>query len=334
MASLGQANTVYRLMGVSPCLVKGSVVEKLLAKRAEFCGFNAPRGGRTAVWYSSGWFLQWHEGTAETVEAAWQASQAFRWHGAHRLLHRSQGPRGLVEPLHLSTVHSRETPADVARRINSIGRQHELGWSAEPAEIWRQLTAPCLLSGKDAMAAVARENVFAVTSEYTESVDLVRAIAEQHRGDVIYQRFAGGELSGPDVGAAYVDVSHEGQVTRVQALSRGALDNATVRMSMQQAQCLVLLLGNRAHAAERLAHSVVDLLAEQDVWPAVRLVGNCVATCESAVQVLAAALPQLDVAVRFVDTRGRAPVEAVLEAVGDVRRGASVFVPSRVGDLY
>lgn len=330
---MATAETVHRLMGVSPCLVKGSVVDKLLAKRAEFCGFNTPRGGRTAVWYSAGWFLQWHEGSAETVAAAWQASQAFRWHGAHRLLHRSHGPRALLEPVHLSTVYSREAPGDVARRINSIVRQHELGWSAEPTEIWRQLTAPCLLPGKDALAAVTRDNVFAVTSEYTESVDLVRAIAEHHQAQVVYQRFAGSDLSAPDVGAAYVDLSHGGQVTRVQALSRGALDNTMVRSSLQQAQCLVLLLGNRAHAAERLAHSVIDLLAEQDVWPAVRLVGNCASTCESAVQVLAA-LPQLDVAIRFADPSGRSPMEAVLDAVTDVRRGTSAFLPSRVKDLY
>ena len=333
MASPGKMDTVHRLMGVSPCLVRGSVVEKLLARRGDFCNFNAPRGGRTAIWYSSGWFLQWHEGTEAAVEDAWRASQAFRWQGAHRLLHRSQGPRGLAEPLHLATVHSRETPTDVARRIYSIGRQHELGWSAEPAEIWRQLSAPCLLAAKDAVAAVARDNVVAVTSEFTESVDLVRAIAEQQRGDVVYQRFAGSDLFAADVGAAYVDLAHGGQVTRVQALSRRALDNTMVRMSLQQAQCLVLLLGNRAHAAVRLAAAVVDLLAELDVWPAVRLVGSDAEACESAAQVLAA-LPELDVAIRYADTGGRAPVAAVLETIGHVRRGASAFVPARVGDLY
>ncbi|MCG2592900.1 hypothetical protein LZ009_08915 [Ramlibacter sp. XY19] len=324
---------MHRLMGVSPSLLQGSVVEKLLAMRADFCRFNEARGCRTAVWYSAGWFLEWHEGSAEAVEQAWKASQTFRWLGKHRMVHQSQGPRGLAETLHIATVHSRETPNDVARRIHSVGRQHELGWAAEPAEIWRQLTAPCLLAGKDAMAAVARENVFAVTSETTGSVELVRAIAEQYRGDVVYQRFAGGDLTGPDVGAAYVDLPHDGQVTRVQALSRGALDNSMVRMSLQQAQCLVLLLGNRGNAAARLAQSIVDLLAEQDVWPAVRLVGACAATCESAVQALAA-LPQLDVAVRFIDKSHRAPVDAVLEAMSNVSRGTSSFVPARVDTPY
>ena len=333
MGSVENGSLVHRVMGVSPSLLQGSVVEKLLAMRSDFCRFNEARGGRTAVWYSAGWFLQWHEGSAQAVEAAWQASQTFRWLGAHRLVHRSQGARGLAETLHIATIHSRETATDVARRIHRVGRQHDLGWSAEPGEIWRQLTAPCLLAGKDAMAAVARENVLAVTSEYSGSVELVRAIAERPRGDVVYQRFAGGELSGADVGAAYVDLPHDGQVTRVQALSRGALDNAMVRASLQQAQCVVLLLGNRAPSAARLAGAIVDLLAEQDVWPAIRLVGACAATCEAAVQVLGA-LPQLDVAIRFCDAPGRAPVDAVLEAVGNVRRGASAFLPARVGDLY
>jgi hypothetical protein len=64
MAKGVSAGPVDRLMGVSPCLIRGSVVEKLLALRADFCGYNLARGSRSAIWYSSGWFLQWHEGPA------------------------------------------------------------------------------------------------------------------------------------------------------------------------------------------------------------------------------------------------------------------------------
>jgi hypothetical protein len=331
MAKGVSAGPVERLMGVSPCLIRGSVVEKLLALRADFCGYNLARGSRSAIWYSSGWFLQWHEGPLAAVEEAWLTSQRYGWQGKHMLLHRSQGPHGLVDPLHLSTVHSRETPAEVARRIGSVVRQHELGWPAEPAEIWRQLTAPCLLAGADAMASVARENVVAVTSEYTESVDLVRAIAEQHRSELIYQRFADGGLAGVDAGAAYVDVAHGSQMTRVQALSRRALANSMVRLSLQQTQCVVLLLGSRASSAERLATSVADLLAGMEVWPAVRLVGSCAEACEAAARVLGQ-LEGLDVGVRFADTGGRAPVQAVLEVIGQLRRH-SAFVASGLADL-
>jgi len=319
-------------MGVSPSLFNGSVVEKLLELRATICSFNASRGVRTAVWYSSGWFLQWHEGPAAAVEEAWLASQSFRWQGAHRVLHRSQGPHGLVDALHLSTVHSRETPNDVARRIYSIGRQHELGWSAEPAEIWRQLTAPCLLDGKDAMAAVARDNVFAVTSEFTQSVDLVRAIADKHRSQVVYQRFADGSMLGGDVGAAYVDVVEGGKVARVQALSRRALDNNMVRMSLQQMQCIVLLLGNRPQAAVKLANAVADLLAELDVWPAVRLVGSCPETCDAAAETLLACLPTVDLGMRQPDVSGHAPVQAVLDVIADLRRRPTPLARDRVLD--
>ena len=322
MESLGDPQPVHRLMGMSPCLVRGSVVEKLLALRAGICSFNAARGARTAIWYSSGWFLQWHEGPAAAVEEAWQVSQSFRWQGKHRVVHRSDGPRGLVDALHLSTVHSKEKQTDVARRFYSIGRQHELGWSAEPSEIWRLLTAPCLHTNADAMATVARDNVFAVTSEFTESVDLVRAIAEQHRTQVIYQRFADGSLAGGDVGAAYVDLAQGHQMTRVQALSRRALGNSMVRLSLQQMQCLVLLLGNRANSAARLAAAVADLLAELHVRPAVRLVGSSAEACHAAAEVLAA-LPQLDVGVRLAATGGSAPVEAVLEVMGDLGREAA-----------
>ena len=115
MASNGNVGTVHRLMGVSHSLLHGSVVEKLLEMRAGICSFNAARGVRTAVWYSSGWLLQWHEGPSAAVEEAWLASQSLDWQGAHRLLHRSQGPRVLADALHLSTVHSRELPLEPSR---------------------------------------------------------------------------------------------------------------------------------------------------------------------------------------------------------------------------
>ena len=334
MASVGKGGPVDRLMGVSPSLLRGSVVEKLLAQRPAIGSFNAARGVRSAIWYSSGWFLQWHEGPAAALDEAWLASQACEWQGKHRLLHRSQGPQGLVDAVHLSTVHSRETATDVARRIYGIGRQQDLGWSAEPMEIWRQLTAPCLYAGADAMATVARDNVFAVTSEFTESVDLVRAIADRHRTQVVYQRFAGGGLAGGDVGAAYVDVAEGGKMARVQALSRRALENNMVRMSLQQMQCLVLLLGNRAGSAAKLATAVADLLSELDVWPAVRLVGSSTEACAAAAEVLGK-LQGVDVAVQQVDPRGRGPVEAVLGAIRDLRSSSSkTFAPSGVTDLY
>ena len=86
----------------------------------------------------------------------------------------------------------------------------------------------------------------------------------------------------------------------------------------------------RAHIERaRLATAVADLLAELHVWPAVRLVGSSAEACHAAAEALAA-LPQLDVGVRLAPARGSAPVDAVLEVIGDLR-GASALTRA---DLY
>ena len=315
------AGPVHRLMGVSVCRMHGSVVEQLLAMRAEICRFNAQRGLRTAIWYSSGWFLQWHEGSAAAVEEAWRASHSHAGHSGHKLIHRSHGAAGLAGRLHLSTAHNRDTPEDVARRIHHIERQHELGWSANPIEVWQQLSAPCLLREVDAMAAIARGNVVAVTSEFTQSVDLVKAVAEHEQADITYQRFADGDLRSGDIGAAYVDVSDRGRMTRLQALSRRALGNAMVVRSLQHMECLVLLLGDRPEAAERLAMAVSPLLAAMEVLPVVRLVGPSRYACQLAAHALEQ-LPGLDISARKAGTPGRSLVGALLGVIGELQKRA------------
>ena len=321
MRSESGAAPVHRLMIASECRMTGSVVEQLLGLRAEICRFNASRGVRTAIWYSAGWFLQWHEGPLAAIDQVWTLSAAHPGHSGQRLIHRSQGPAGLAGRLHLSTAHNRDTPADVARRIHRMERERELGWTAEPLEIWQHLSAPCLAQELGAVAAVARGHVVAVTSESTESVDLVKAIAERRRADVTYQRFADGDLRSGDIGAAYVDVADGGQMTRVQALSRRALANGMVRVGLQRTQCLVLLLGDRPGAAAKLAGSVAELLAEMDVRPAVRLLGPSGDACGEAGSALAR-LQGLDIAARKAGTPGHSLVDALLDVVGDFQQAA------------
>jgi hypothetical protein len=85
-------------------------------------------------------------------------------------------------------------------------------------------------------------------------------------------------------------------------------------------QCLVLLLGSREHAAIRLATAVADLLAELDVWPAVRLVGSHPEACQAAEQTLLACLPGLDLGLRQPEAAGRAPVQAMRDVIAEMRR--------------
>jgi len=326
MTSGAGAGAVDRLIGASRCLIRESVVEKLLGMRAEICAFNADHGLRTALWYGAGWFLQWHEGPAAAVEQAWRRARRDRLQAGREVIHRSRGPAGLVDALHLCTAHNRDTPKDVEARIRRVGREHELGWSADPSQIWQRLSAPCLVDRVDAMAAVTRDNVVAVTSEFTESVDLVKAIAQHYHAAVTYQRFADGDLRNGDIGAAYVDVEEASHVTRVQALSKRALGNSMVRVSLQYVQCVVLLLGARPDPAARLAVTLAELLSGMPVRPAVRLVGPCRDACEEAARALAA-VPGIDLQVREIAARGAARVLAVLEEVGVIRRATPPALP-------
>ena len=185
---------VSRVMGASVCRMPGSVVEQLLAMRQGITRLNARTGLRTALLYSSGWFLQWHEGSAEAVDEVWNRSLTHPGHAHPRMIHRSMGPARLAESLHIATLHNSDKPSDVARRLYGIEREHELGWSAEPAEIWQRLSAPCMLQPPDAALSSVRRHVVAVTSEYTESVDLIKVIADRCSAPVSYQLFASGDV--------------------------------------------------------------------------------------------------------------------------------------------
>ena len=81
------------------------------------------------------------------------------------------------------------------------------------------------------------------------------------------------ELAGllEDAGAAYADLPGDGYTTRVQALSRRALGNSLVRLSLQQMQRIVLLLGTRARSAENLLAAVSALIATSPTLPQVHL---------------------------------------------------------------
>ncbi|MDB5873935.1 MAG: Sensors of blue-light using [Ramlibacter sp.] len=314
MTSADGGQQVHRMMVASVCRMPGSVVEQLLGMREAICRFNAPRGLRTAVLYSGGWFLQWHEGSATAVDEAWAQSEMHPGHAHQRLIHRSAGPATLVKRLHIATLHSRDKPNDVARRFYSIERERELGWIAEPAEIWQCLSAPCLVQAGDVMAAVSRSHVVAVTSEFTESVDLIKSIGERARAPVSYQRFADGDIRKGEIGAAYVDLTNGGQMTRLQALSRRCLDDGMVKLSLRRLQCLVLLLGNRPRQTATLALSVAGLLEGMEAPPAVRLVGPCPDICDEAAAALGA-VPGLDISAIRSGIAGRAGVDAVLDLI-------------------
>ena len=267
---------VLRVICASLALVDGSVMEELLAMRALVSSFNVAVGVRSALLYSSGWFFQWYEGSAEDVDKALRVAQSDPRHGRMRVLHRSLGQATLDEPLQIATTHSPDKPTDVARRLFRLKQDQVLEGAAQPHELWMQLVAP---PGRPAPgraeSALVQRHVVAVTSGNLGAVDLVRSIGQRMGMPVTYQRFATGVPRAADVGAVYVDLPGSFQVMRLQALSRRSLSHPMVRLMLRDVQCVLLLLGEHTDASSGLADDVGSLLQRLALRPSLRLAGIC-----------------------------------------------------------
>lgn len=249
-----------RLQCASLWQPQGSAVQSLLQMRAGLLRRTQTGDLRSALLYADGWLIQWHEGSAAAVEAAWRECGTHPNAGRPRVLHRSEGPRTLTEPLELATLHDGSKPTDNARRIDALARQSQAEGGAEPLEIWLALGAPCLLARAEGLA-VARREVVALASEDNESVELLRELARVQGVPMAYQRFAGSDLHRSDVGAAYADLAGSGvAVTRVQALSRRAAMHDLARLGVRHLQDMLVLLGDDHARALGLLSEVENLL--------------------------------------------------------------------------
>ena len=184
------ADKVLRVVCASLSLVRGSVMEELLAMRQQVAAFNAANGLRSAYLYSSGWFFQWIEGPVAGVEKALHISQADPRHHRPRVLHRSLGERTLTETLQIATTHGADKPTDVARRLHHLLKGQDVEPHAHPGELWQHLAAPLYLPPGAQAPALVRRHVVAITSEYTGAVDLVRMFSDRFALPMTYQRFA------------------------------------------------------------------------------------------------------------------------------------------------
>ncbi len=268
------AGQVLRVICASVSLVRGSVMEEMLAMRQEVGTFNAAHGLRSALLYSSGWFFQWHEGPIASVEKIVHIAQADRRHHHPRVLHRSLGEATLTETLQIATTHGIDKPTDVARRLHSLFRGQAVEPRAQPRELWQQIATPLYLPASAPQPALVRRHVVAITSEYTGAVDMVRMFSDRFGLPVTYQRFATDMPKSADVGAAYVDLPGDGEVTRLHALSRRSLAHPMVRLMLRELNCVVLLLGERTEAACALANDVGQMLRSLSVRPALRLASS------------------------------------------------------------
>lgn len=300
----------------------GSAVEALLAQRAPLLQRANSTGVQTALLFTAGWLVHWLEGPHEAVHEAWE--QLSRKSGARRpiLLHRSRGPSTLGEPVQIASLQA-ERGSDVARRLHSIAREHEEGWTAEPLEIWQALSAPCLNQGNGSLGFVGRRQVLAVASDDNEAVDLVRSVALHAGALVAYQRYAGSELQRGDVGAAYADLASTLTTTiRVQALSRRALAAGVRLLGLGHVERLVLLVGTERTRARAVLTEAARLLRTLAHPPVIHLVSPCDATRELAAGALQALAAAQHVVVE-VSSCASATVSSVLAALARPPAGDS-----------
>jgi hypothetical protein len=277
LTNVGQAPDMgcTRLLVASQWTPGRSAVGALLAGRQERLRRAGQSGVRTALLYACGWLVQWHEGSVAAVTAEWQRLRADPQQRNARLLHSSTGPAVLREAVQITSLHAPETPTDVARRLHAVVREQEQGGSMEPAQIWQVLGAPCRL-GRHVGGRVAPRELLAVAGEKNEAVDLVRLLAQEHRVQVAYQRYADGNLERGDVGAAYADMPRAGAlITRVQALPRQALENGALLLGVAHIDRLLVMLGVDGRRGRALLAEVARLLHTLARAPEIQLVCRC-----------------------------------------------------------
>jgi hypothetical protein len=292
----------------------GSAVEAMLAQRAALLERAIAQGVHTALLSTAGWLVHWLEGPHDAVQAAWEQLCADAGATPPILLHRSQGPSALQEPVQIASLYA-EKGSDVARRLHFIAREHQQGWAAEPLEVWQALSAPCLVDANGSLGYVGRRQVLAVASDDNEAIELVRSVAHRADARIAYQRYAGGELRRCDVGAAYSDFAATRTTTiRVQALSRRALAAGIQLLGLGHVERLVLLVGRERTRARAVLAETARLLRGLDHPPAIHLVSTCDATRELAADALKALAEAQHLKVE-VSASASATVTSVLNAL-------------------
>lgn len=265
-----------RLVCASQWAPQGSAIQAMLAWRQHWLQHAERTGMRTGLLYVAGWLVQWHEGTAEVVDAQWLHLREDARERAARLLHRSEGAATLLAGVQVVSLHASEGPSDVARRLRAIEREGQQGATAEPVDLWQALCAPCQLGRPGSLGFAGRCDMVAVASEDNEGVDLLRQVAQDRGLRIAYQRYAGTDLTRADVGASYLDVALEGSaVTRLHALPRRSLVASVPMLGLRDVKTLVLLLGSNMVRAETLLQDARRLLEVLPRPPAVVVACSC-----------------------------------------------------------
>lgn len=289
-----EAEQVVRTVRISPARVTGSAMEELFAARKRVSGPGGIPGLYGAVLHVCGWFVLWQEGPEAAVQAALKGAGRRRRHDTPRLLHRSTGPRTLVETLSLSTTQWSERPEAFVQRIEALA---EAGPAMHPRDVWRTFSEPCTLSPPGQWPPTHRR-IGMVASDDPRSMEMARKLAERLRRPLVYRRFAGADPATTDVGAAYLDLHLRQSVLRLHAVSRRALGHPLVHEAVRGADRVALLVGDQPLKAMELAAGVSTFLRRTQRRPRIELLGQ---SAEVAASVRAFVLEHSNAPVTWAD---------------------------------
>ena len=265
------ATDVTRVVIASESRITESVMEELFVVRARFLAADDSKEVHAAVLYASQWFVIWVEGPDDGVDAVLKRSAKDKRHAHLRIIHRIRGPRTLPERLTLASTQGADRPFEFARRIHAVENASP---ALQPATIWRRLSAPWTLGDPSDISAPPCRRLAVMGSDENRAIDAVRRLAERFRGQLVYQRFAGGQRHSRDVGGAYLDLPIPGRETRVHVISRRALELRMVREPLEKSRSLALLVGDRPGPAIELAESVAALANRGASLPAIQVVAH------------------------------------------------------------
>lgn len=246
-------------------------MDQLFELRRRVCAKSAAPAVKTAILYAGGWFVIWLEGPPSAVDAALARSARDARHAHHKVIHRSGGRATLTDALTLATTQVPDRPSDFARRIYGL---KALAESQEPIALWRRLAAPCALPHHPGLNHAAGRCVALVASQDNHSIDWLTRLASRLGKRIVYQRFATSQWRRRDVGAAYLDIGTGREWTRVQVLSRGALELSVVRQSLNNLKSVVILTGNRPQATVDLVTAVTTFVKTIATSPPIHLVSE------------------------------------------------------------
>lgn len=259
---------VKRLIYASVSNVQGSAFDEMRRIREHAVVRNQALGIRVALLYMCGWFVEWIEGPAPSIQDLMhRVSQDTRHHGL-KVIHRSVGQPRLFRPWIGSIVQTNETPTQFAQRVFAQHERFASGEVQEPASVWLGLCSP-----PDAdmpMMAANWPRVMLLSARGAQGFDLLEWLARETQRKLVRRRFAGAPEDGGDVESDYLDLpAHGTRGLRLLANARKGLAMGMTHAFLPDYAAIVVLLHTDLETNLRIIERVLGACRQVHHMPAI-----------------------------------------------------------------